>query len=241
MSYMLLFQGEMRGKITMQTVTRLRVCRSVRMYKAAPHSVVIYPIVVKEFHSKPQMTIRHWDAVCCLDTTNVWCQSIRLIFRYFTVESFDLLVALNVKSGENQSIQDSSSGEHEYLYYTGIHRAMLLAKNPGCWCNTFKNVWMNVRVVDYSQSSFSEDLEWVRDFECNMNEREVGVRCLNGSQVCQRIFLDGSGRGSGNTAIRGDLLDPWLLCLCRRKHSCYVRPGGLWLQSVWSPLVSYQW
>lgn len=129
---MLLFQGEMRGKITMQTVTRLRVCRSVRMYKAAPHSVVIYPIVVKEFHSKPQMTIRHWDAVCCLDATNVWCQSIRLIFRYFTVESFDLLVALNVKSGENQSIQDSSSGEHEYLYYTGIHRAMLLAKNPGC-------------------------------------------------------------------------------------------------------------
>lgn len=92
---------------------------------SAPHSMAIYPIVVKEFHSKPQMMIRHWDTVCHPDTTNVWCQSIRLILRYFSVEYFDL-------SGENQSIQGSSSGEHEYLYYTGIHRAMLLAKNPEC-------------------------------------------------------------------------------------------------------------
>lgn len=58
------------------------------------------------------------------------------------------------------------------------------------------------------------------------HEYEIGARCLNGRKVCQWIFLDGRGGGSGNTAISGDLLDPWLLCLGRRKLSCYVRARG---------------
>lgn len=52
------------------------------------------------------------------------------------------------------------------------------------------------------------------------------VRWLNGSQVCQWIFLDRSGQGSGNTAISGDLLDLCLLCLCWRKHHCFMRAKG---------------
>lgn len=62
-----------------------------------------------------------------------------------------------------------------------------------------------------------------------------GARCLNRSQVCQRVFLDGGGRGSGNTAISGDPADPRLLCLSRRKPSCCVGvsslsvcPSGAW-------------
>lgn len=40
-----------------------------------------------------------------------------------------------------------------------------------------------------------------------------GVRGLNGSQVCQGIFLDGGGPGSGKTAISGDLLTR-CCCVC---------------------------
>lgn len=59
-------------------------------------------------------------------------------------------------------------------------------------------------------------------FKSSFAGREVGVRSLRASQVCHRVFLEGSGRGSGNPAIGGDLLDPCLLCLCQRKRSCYV-------------------
>lgn len=69
------------------------------------------------------------------------------------------------------------------------------------------------------------------------------ARCLNGSQVCQWLFLDSAGRGSGNPAIRGDLRAPWLLCLHWRKRSCFVRAGrllgGLWQQPGTSVLLSH--
>lgn len=55
----------------------------------------------------------------------MFCQSMQQMLRYFTRENFDLMVALEKKSGDHQNQFDSSSGSHECLFinsWQSIHQ-----------------------------------------------------------------------------------------------------------------------
>lgn len=118
-----------------------------------------------------------------------------------------LTISITHKDSSGESARCSTHFSHNTLPDNELFAAMYEK------CDQYNNL-----LQDHSEWGSSDPL-WMREkyqYQC--------VRWLNGSQVCCWIFLDSSGQESGNTAISGDLRD--LLCLCWRKHSCFVRAKG---------------